>query len=42
VDYAVVRDGATLEPIQSFANPARALIAARLDAVRLIDNDAIP
>lgn len=41
VDYAAVRDAGTLEPIDSFALPARALIAARLGEVRLIDNDAI-
>jgi pantoate--beta-alanine ligase len=38
IDYAVVRDAATLLPTDSFARPARALIAARLGNVRLIDN----
>ncbi len=42
VDYAVVRDPATLRPVTDFARPTRALIAARLrwddDSVRLIDN----
>ena len=38
IDYAVVRDSSTLTPITRFSRPARALIAARLGAVRLIDN----
>jgi len=38
VDYAVVRDTATLMPVDDFAAPARALIAARVGDVRLIDN----
>ncbi|MDY7110089.1 MAG: pantoate--beta-alanine ligase [Planctomycetota bacterium] len=42
VDYAVARDAATLLPTESFARPARALIAGRVDEVRLIDNMAIP
>jgi pantoate--beta-alanine ligase len=41
VDYAVVRDAATLMPIESFDRPARALIAARIGDVRLIDNMGI-
>jgi pantoate--beta-alanine ligase len=41
VDYAVVRDAVTLMPASSFARPTRALIAARLDEVRLIDNMAM-
>jgi pantoate--beta-alanine ligase len=41
VDYAVVRDARTLEPIDAFDRPARALIAARLGDVRLIDNMAV-
>jgi pantoate--beta-alanine ligase len=41
VDYAVVRDARTLMPITTWDGPARALIAARLGAVRLIDNAAI-
>ena len=40
-DYAAVRDARTLEPIDAFDRPARALIAARLGTVRLIDNMAI-
>jgi len=40
IEYAVVRDATTLEPIRSSEEEpsARALIAARLGAVRLIDN----
>lgn len=41
VDYAVVRDASTLLPIETFSRPARALIAAHVDDVRLIDNMAI-
>ncbi|MFO0874249.1 MAG: pantoate--beta-alanine ligase [Phycisphaerales bacterium] len=47
VDYAVVRDAATLMPVESLERPTRALIAARIDpsrpdSVRLIDNAAMP
>ena len=42
VDYAVVRDATTLLPVTGFERPTRALIAARLDTVRLIDNMAMP
>ena len=38
VDYGVVRDAETLEPVTSFARPSRGLVAARLGDVRLIDN----
>jgi len=38
IDYAVVRDARTLAPVADFGLPTRALIAARLDDVRLIDN----
>lgn len=38
VDYAAVRDAQTLLPVERFDRPCRALIAARLGAVRLIDN----
>lgn len=41
VDYAVVRDARTLLPLTTSGDPARALIAARLETVRLIDNMAI-
>jgi pantoate--beta-alanine ligase len=39
-DYAVVRDAETLEPIETLSEgrPARALVAARVGAARLIDN----
>jgi pantoate--beta-alanine ligase len=42
VDYAAVVDAETLEPLEQVDRPARALVAARLGAVRLIDNVAIP
>lgn len=38
VDYAVVRDAQSLLPIESLRLPIRALIAAHVDDVRLIDN----
>ncbi len=38
VEYAVVRDAATLRPIGDFRRPARGLVAARAGGVRLIDN----
>ncbi len=40
-EYAVVRDAATLGPVAT-GRPARALIAARLGSVRLIDNAPWP
>jgi len=40
-EYAVVRDAATLMPTGGFERPARALIAARVGGVRLIDNLAM-
>jgi len=42
VDYAVVRDATTLLPVIGFERPTRALIASRLDTVRLIDNMSMP
>ena len=42
VDYAVVRDAHTLRPVTGLETPCRALIAARLPEVRLIDNMAMP
>ncbi|NBX24711.1 MAG: pantoate--beta-alanine ligase [Planctomycetes bacterium] len=42
VDYAVVRDAASLRPVTGLEAPCRALIAARLPEVRLIDNMAMP
>ena len=41
VDYAVVRDSHTLMPVTGSIHGHRALIAAHLDAVRLIDNQSI-
>jgi pantoate--beta-alanine ligase len=41
VDYAAIVDPATLEPLERVDRPARALVAARLGPVRLIDNIAI-
>lgn len=38
LDYAAVVDPETLEPLDRVDGPARALIAARLGATRLIDN----
>lgn len=42
VEYAAVRDPATLMPVADLRRPSRALIAARLGEVRLIDNAALP
>jgi pantoate--beta-alanine ligase len=42
VDYAVVRDARTLQSVTGLETPCRALIAARLPEVRLIDNMAMP
>jgi len=41
IDYAVVRDAETLRPVDSLSMPTRALIAARLGSVRLLDNAAM-
>ncbi len=41
IEYAVVRDAQTLLPIDTYSQPAHGLIAARIGAVRLIDNMAI-
>jgi pantoate--beta-alanine ligase len=38
VEYAVVVDPATLEPVEAIRGEARALIAARVGQTRLIDN----
>lgn len=42
IDYAVVRDAATLMPIDDPRRPSRALIAAHTGGVRLIDNMPLP
>ena len=41
VDYAVVRDAATLLPPEHADAPRRALIAAWVDSIRLIDNHGV-
>lgn len=41
LDYAAVVDPRTLEPVERVEAPARALVAARLGKVRLIDNLAL-
>lgn len=41
IDYAAVVDAATLEPLAHVEREARALIAVRLGATRLIDNCAL-
>jgi pantoate--beta-alanine ligase len=38
LDYAVVVDDRTFEPLRTLDEPARALVAARFGATRLIDN----
>jgi pantoate--beta-alanine ligase len=38
VDYVVIRDAASLAPLRALSAPARVLAAARVGAVRLIDN----
>jgi pantoate--beta-alanine ligase len=41
IEYAAVRDAETLMPVADLRRPTRALIAARLPMVRLIDNAAL-
>lgn len=41
LEYVAVVDPATLEPVSDLGVPARALVAARLGATRLIDNAAL-
>jgi pantoate--beta-alanine ligase len=42
LDHAAVVDEATFEEVRKIEGPARALVAARFGAVRLIDNLALP
>jgi pantoate--beta-alanine ligase len=42
LDYAVIVDEATFEPLAEVDRPARALIAARFPSTRLIDNLRLP
>jgi pantoate--beta-alanine ligase len=43
VDYAVVADAETLEPLMELEDrPARLLVAARIGKTRLIDNMGVP
>ncbi|MDO8916130.1 MAG: pantoate--beta-alanine ligase [Coriobacteriia bacterium] len=42
LEYAVVVDAETLDPVSVVQRPARALVAARVGSARLIDNVAIP
>ena len=41
VDYVAIRDDATLVPLRTLDAPARVLAAARVGAIRLIDNRAV-
>jgi pantoate--beta-alanine ligase len=41
VDYVAIRDAETLAQIRSIERPARVLAAARVGAIRLIDNRAV-
>ncbi len=42
LDYAVVVDQRTFEPVDRVAGPSRALVAARFPSARLIDNLSLP
>ena len=42
LDYAVVVDDVTFEPVATVDRPARALVAARFPSARLIDNLSLP
>ena len=42
VEYAAVRSSTGLRQVDDFSRPSRALVAARLDGVRLIDNLPMP
>ena len=41
IEYAVVVDARTLEPVETVDRPCRALVAARVGPARLIDNVAV-
>ena len=41
VDYAELRDGETMQPLDRVTGPARLFVAARLGGTRLIDNLAV-
>jgi pantoate--beta-alanine ligase len=41
VDYVAIRDAASLAPLRDISGPTRVLAAARIGAVRLIDNMAV-
>lgn len=41
VDYAELRDGETMQPLERVTGPARLFVAARLGGTRLIDNLAV-
>lgn len=41
VDYAELADAETLAPVKDLSRPARILVAATIDGVRLIDNIAV-
>jgi pantoate--beta-alanine ligase len=41
VDYVAIRDAASLAPLRDVSGPTRVLAAARIGAVRLIDNMAV-
>ncbi|HLA85348.1 MAG TPA: pantoate--beta-alanine ligase [Thermoguttaceae bacterium] len=41
IDYVVLADADTLEPVAQIAGPTVALVAARIDKTRLIDNEVL-
>jgi pantothenate synthetase len=42
LDYAAVVDAETFDDVREITRPARALVAARFEDVRLIDNLLLP